>query len=309
MNGEGHSGLSNKKVNEAASGEFIGALSYLEASRGTAYFVIHVYSNTFDYSPYLQRSNVRGQDRRENFLERLGFTFCDSCNIMPEGRCYYWVIEEVERGGFMSDFMQHQLRVDTVHNAFKKFMTNLKGIYDAMVNVDKMLLEAGIQLPWSDLKPQAIIYEKGEKVYEKGQVYDFYTDIREITQQAKNDVFLIDAYPDEDVLNLYLEKIPSGIKIRILTNEPNKNNVKAYQNFTNFVSVSQKFKMKPGVTFEVRESKDCHDRLFFVDDNCWVMGQSLKDAGKKPTYLVKIESHQLFRKVFEDLWNHGRTLV
>jgi hypothetical protein len=77
MNGEGHSGLSNKKVNEGTSGEFFGALSYLEASRDTAYFVIHVYSNTFDYSNHLQRSNVRGRDRRENFLERLGFTFCD----------------------------------------------------------------------------------------------------------------------------------------------------------------------------------------------------------------------------------------
>jgi hypothetical protein len=299
MNGESHSGLSNKKVNDATSGEFFGALSYLELSRETAFFVIHVYSNTFDYSPYLQRSNVRVKDRRENFLERLGFTFCESCNILPGGRCYYWVVEEVDRGGFLSDSMQHQLRVDTVHSAFKKFMTNLKGIYHAMVSVDKMLLESGIQLPWSDLKPQPIIYEKGEKVYEKGQVYDFYTDIREITQQAKNEVFLIDAYPDEDVLNLYIEKVPASIKIRILTNKPQ----------ANFLKVAQMFKAKPGVTFEVRDSKDCHDRLFFVDNYCWVMGQSLKDAGKKPTYLVKIESHQLFRKVFEDLWNQGRVLV
>jgi len=69
-------------------------------------------------------------------------------------------MEEVDRGDFMSDFIRRQLRVETVHNAFKKFMVNLKGIYDGMVSVDKMLLEAGIQLPWSDLKPQPIIYER-----------------------------------------------------------------------------------------------------------------------------------------------------
>jgi hypothetical protein len=300
MNREGHVGLSNEKVNEAGSGEFLGRLSYLKVSQQSAFFVIHVYSNTFDYSPYLQRSNVRGKDRRENFLERLGFAFCDSCNIMPNGRCYYRVVQEVDRNGeFSPNFMQHQLRIDTVHSAFKQFMTNLKAIYDEMLKVDKMLLEAGIELPWSNLKPQAIIYGQGEKVYEKGQVYDFYKDIRDITDQAKSEVFLIDAYADEEILNLYLEKIPAGIKIRILTNTPKGN----------FVTVAQKFKMNPGVNFEVRTSKDCHDRLFFIDESCWVTGQSLKDAGKKPTYLVKIESHQLFRKVFEDLWTLAQPLV
>jgi hypothetical protein len=306
---EGHVGLANDKVQEATNGEFFGALSYLKASQKTASFVIHVYSNTFDTSQYLQRSNVRGEGQRENFLERLGFTFCASCNILREERCYDKVVEEVGRDDFLVDTSQHMLRVQAINDAFRKFMANLQEIYNLMRKVDQMILEVGFELPWSDLELRPIVYEKGEKVYEKGQVYDFYTDIREITQQAKAEVFLIDAYPDEDVLNLYLEKIPSGIKIRILTNEPNKNNTKAYRNFANFVAVSKKFKMKPGVAFEVRESQDCHDRLFFVDDSCWVMGQSLKDAGKKPTYLVKIESQQLFRKVFEDLWNQGRTLV
>jgi hypothetical protein len=299
MTGEGHVGLSNEKVNEATSGEFFGVLSYLKLDQRRAQFVIHVYSNTFDTSPFLQRSNVRGRDKRENFLERLGFKFCDSCNILHDGRCYNRVLEEVGRDDLLTDTSQHMLRVQTIHDAFKKFMANLQEIYNLMLKADQMLFEAGFQLPWEDLKLRPIVYAETEKVYEKGQIYDFYTDIREITQQAKNEVFLIDAYPDEDVLNLYIEKVPAGIKIRILTNKPQ----------ANFLKVAQMFKAKPGVTFEVRESKDCHDRLFFVDDNCWVMGQSLKDAGKKPTYLVKIESHQLFRKVFEDLWNQGRALV
>jgi len=311
MTEEGHIGFSNEKINEAASanGEFFGALSFLKRNQRTGHFVIHVYSNTFDYSPFLQRSNIRGRDNRENFLERLGFTFCESCNILSVGKCYYKVMEEVVSGAEREFTIESRLHMGAIHEAFKKFISNLKPIYDQMVSVDKMLLEAGIELPWADLKLRPIVHEAGEKVYEKGYVYDFYKDIREITQQAKNEVFLIDAYPDEDVLNLYLEKTPSGVKIRILTSEPNKNNVKAYQNFTNFVTVAQKFKMKPGVNFEVRTSKDCHDRLFFIDNNCWVMGQSLKDAAKKPTYLVRIESHDLFRKVFEDLWPQAQILV
>ncbi len=103
MGEEGHVGLSNEKAKEAANGEFFGALSYLKADQTRAYFVIHVYSNTFDYSPYLQRSNVRGRTERPNFLERLGFTFSDSCNILRDGRCYYQVVEEVDRDGFLRD--------------------------------------------------------------------------------------------------------------------------------------------------------------------------------------------------------------
>ncbi len=142
-------------------------------------------------------------------------------------------------------------------------------------------------------------YGKEEKVYPKGHIYDFYKDIRDITKEAKNEVFVIDAYVDEDLLNLYLEKIPIGVKIKILTKQPKGN----------FITVAQKFKIKPKVDFEVRRSNDCHDRLFFIDDKCWVMGQSVKDAGKKPTYLVKIEVYDLFRKVFDDLWKTASKLV
>lgn len=64
---EGHIGLSNEKQEEISSGDFIVALSYLKKDQRIAYFVIHVYSNSFDFSPYLQRSNIQPNGRR-NFL-------------------------------------------------------------------------------------------------------------------------------------------------------------------------------------------------------------------------------------------------
>jgi hypothetical protein len=305
MTKEGHSGLSNKKVDETSSGEFFGALSYLTVNQKTAYFVIHVYSNAYDHSPYLQRSNIgevsgfRPPSQRRNILERLGFIYSDSCNVLRDGRCYYQVLEEVDREKYLEDPSVHEQRVTIAHGRFEKFMSNLKQIYDKMVEVDRMLLEAGFELPWQDLKLESVFYKAGEKVYQKGEVYDFYKDIREITEQAKSEVFLVDSYPDEEVLNLYLEKIPAGIKIRVLIKESKGN----------FLTVAQKFKLKPGVNFEVRASRDCHDRLFFIDNACYVIGQSLKDAARKPTYLIKVESYDLFRKVFEGLWSDAQTLV
>jgi hypothetical protein len=298
MKNEGHIGLSNEKVKEATSGDFKLALSYLKESARTAYFVIHVYSNTFDYSPYLQKSNVRGSDRRKNFLERLGFTYYESCNIFG-GPCYYKVIEEVPREAYNEDLMKHQQRVQMAHRKFDRLASRFGEIFQKMFEVDRILFESGFELPWEEEKLSPIIHGQEEKVYEKGQIYDFYKDIREITQSAKKEVFLVDAYVNEEALDLYLDKIPSGIKIRILTNKPQGN----------FITVAQKFKTKPSVDFEVRQNQDCHDRLFFVDNTCWVIGQSIKDAGKKPTYLVRIESHDLFKLVFENLWNASSVLV
>ena len=304
MGDEGHIGLKNDNVNEGTSGDFFGALSALKVDQQRTYFVIHVYSNTFHSTDYLERSNIRQipsgrTSKRKNFLERLGFVFSDSCNILKEGRCYYKRLEEIRGGGMLSDDPDDWMRVRLMHEAFKKFISNLQGIYEAMLDVDTMLFEAGIELPWSDLKLAPIVSDTKEKVYEKGQVYDFYKDIREITQLAKHEAFLVDAYPDEEVLDLYLEKVPAGVKIRILTNTPKGK----------FLAVAQKFKMKPGVSFEVKASSDCHDRLYFIDGECWVTGQSLKDAGKKPTYLVKIEGGALFKKVWEDLWSQSQALI
>lgn len=138
-----------------------------------------------------------------------------------------------------------------------------------------------------------------EKVYPKGHVYDFYKDIRQITKNAEREVFVIDAYVNEELLDLYLEKISSGVRIRILTNKPQGN----------FIAIARKFRMRPNIRFEVRRNEDCHDRLFIVDENCWVIGQSVKDAGKKPTYLMKIEGYNLFKNVFEDLWKEASVLV
>ena len=52
-----------------------------------------------------------------------------------------------------------------------------------------------------------------EKVYKPGEIYDFYKDIKKITRSAKNEVFVIDAYAHEDIINLYLDELQIGIKL------------------------------------------------------------------------------------------------
>jgi len=140
-----------------------------------------------------------------------------------------------------------------------------------------------------------------EKVYSPGDSYDFYDDVKKIIESANSQVFLIDAYATEDIINLYLNKFLKEVQIKILTNgKPQEN----------FISIATKFKSKHGKNFSVKSNKNCHDRVFFVDKKCYVTGQSLdKAASKQPTYICEIENSGSFRNVFEQLFNSGKTII
>lgn len=298
---EGHVGLSNKKMEEASSENFRLALSFLEKDPQTAYFVIHIYSTHYELgSPYLQRSNVARASRfRKNFLERIGFTHYQSCNVLG-GECYFKVIEEVNRGDFLQNPMERMRRNEMIYGRFRRFATQVGDIYKRMREIDKMLIDAGFELPWVELKLSPIDYGKEEeRVYPKGYVYDFYRDLLEKVTEARNEVIVTDNYADEELINLYLEKIPEKVRIKVLTREP-KNN---------FIAVAKKFKTRPNVDFEARKSTEWHDRWVFVDNECYVTGQSVKDAGTKPTYLVKLGAYDLLKKAFDEIWNRASPLV
>lgn len=139
-----------------------------------------------------------------------------------------------------------------------------------------------------------------EKVYKPGQIYDFYKDIKKITLSAQKEVFVIDAYAHEDIIELYLDKLPIGIKIMILTSKPQGN----------FINIATKFQKKHGNCFKVKTNKNCHDRLFFADKKCYVIGQSIeKAATDKPTYICEIQNSGAFRSVFQSLFDSGKKLI
>jgi ribosomal protein L31E len=295
---EGHIGLSNKKVEETTSENFRLALSCLEKGPHTAYFVIHIYSTHYELgSPYLQRSNIGATKHKKNFLERIGFTHYSSCNILG-GECYFKVIEEVNRDQFLENFAYMQ-RNQIVYDRFRRFASQIGDVYKRMREIDQMLFSAGFELPWVELSLSPIDYGKEEKVYPKGYAYYAYKDILDIIRRAKNEVIVADNYVDEELINLHLEKIPEKVRIRVLTKEPKGN----------FMVVAKKFSSRPNVDFEVRKSMEWHDRWFFIDNGCWVLGQSVKDAGTKPTYLIKLETYDLLRKAFDEIWSKASRIV
>lgn len=141
--------------------------------------------------------------------------------------------------------------------------------------------------------PKRAVTEQGERVYPPGSNFDVYKDVRRLVEAGKKEVFLIEPYPNEELFELYLDRLAAGVRCRVLVANPKGP----------FAVVAKKFTAKAGVILEIRKSADVHDRVLFVDDRCWVIGQSIKDAAsKKPTYMTEMKNAPQMRMAYEPAW-------
>ena len=134
------------------------------------------------------------------------------------------------------------------------------------------------------------------QVYEAGKEYDFYTDLKDIIAGASTEIFIIDAYFDGAAFDAYLGTANSGLTIKILCG-----------NYANDVATYvKKFVAQTGARVEIRKTKSIHDRVVFLDgSDCWIVGASIKDAGKKPTYLIPLAPQITPQKIaiYENVWS------
>lgn len=137
-------------------------------------------------------------------------------------------------------------------------------------------------------------------VYEPGDRYDVYRDLSAIISAATREIIIVDGYLDEQIFNLYVDKVADDIPVHILSNKIGQN----------VETIAQMFASRRPL--ELRANVDVHDRMLFVDDRGWVIGQSLKDAAKtKPTYLVEVEGQVLagLRGAYDTLWSNAKVIV
>jgi hypothetical protein len=134
-------------------------------------------------------------------------------------------------------------------------------------NLESLVATLRLHLPEEEIKG----------VYKPGDEYSFYRDLSSIVQTATQEVFIVDGCLGEELFNLYVSKIPDGTPVRILSN-----NVR-----DNVETVARKY--ANGRRLELRSSGNIHDRAIFLDQRGWVIGQSIKDAGRtKPTYMIEL---------------------
>jgi hypothetical protein len=149
--------------------------------------------------------------------------------------------------------------------------------------------ELGLSIPQAEIKG----------AYVPGNDYEFYRDLKCIVEKGTRSLFIIDNYLDVQLFDLYMERVSPNVDIRVVTDQL-RGAVQA---------VAQKFANRTG-PFELRTSKDAHDRHVFVDNRGWVIGQSIKDAAvKKPTYIIELDNPSAHRAVYEQIWAAATLVV
>jgi hypothetical protein len=126
--------------------------------------------------------------------------------------------------------------------------------------------------------------------YEAGQQYEFYRDLKLVLAQAGADVMIIDAYLGIEIFDLYAGGISRSTALRILTNRIKPD----------VLTVARKY--AAGGNLQLRTSDQIHDRLIFICNRVWLIGQSIKDAANnKPTYIVEQDA-TIMKPTYETLW-------
>ena len=109
-----------------------------------------------------------------------------------------------------------------------------------------------------------------EGVFVDGQIYDAYELVERLIKSAKKSILLIDNYVDESVLTMMSEK-EVGVQVDIYTKAISKS----------LKLAESKFNDQYG-GLALHETAIVHDRFLILDDQTiYLIGASLKDAGKK----------------------------
>lgn len=135
--------------------------------------------------------------------------------------------------------------------------------------------------------------------YEPGEVYKFFADLKSIIANAEEEIFVVDPYFNGEAFDIYLSELDPNVNVLILAGRYSKD-IKNYidKHITQY---------KTSIT--LRRSKELHDRIIFIDGEVsWIMGGSIKDAGKKATYLIPLATPitQTKFEIYKKIWGRAK---
>ena len=121
-----------------------------------------------------------------------------------------------------------------------------------------------------------------EGIFIDGQIFDAYELVERLIRSAKKSILLIDNYVDESVLTMMSEKT-NGVKVEIYTKE-----------LSNALQLAEsKFNDQYG-DLEIHQTNAFHDRFLILDDKTiYLIGASLKDAGKRLFAFTQMDASQI----------------
>jgi len=122
------------------------------------------------------------------------------------------------------------------------------------------------------------------------------SEIRDLVAKADGPVFLVDAYVGISTLDCFRDVTHP---IRILTGQQ-KQSIES-----GFDGAVKDFRTE-GRVLEIRRHAKLHDRYLIFNDRCWLVGGSIKDAGKKALNVIEcLDTKQAIVADAEKKWMEG----
>ena len=116
-----------------------------------------------------------------------------------------------------------------------------------------------------------------EGIFFDGQIFDAYVQIVSLIKQAKHSIVLIDNYIDETTLTM-LSKRDASVSATIYTRQLSNQQQ---------LDIERHNQQYPPITVNLCHRN--HDRFLIIDDVVYLVGASLKDAGKKLFAYIKMQ--------------------
>lgn len=123
---------------------------------------------------------------------------------------------------------------------------------------------------------------KTSEIYYKGQIYDAYSKILDIFNEAKEELIIIDTYADKKLLDI-IKRLK--VKVKIVTK---KNNLLTKQDIENYIKQYNNLKIIYDNTF--------HDRYFIIDNKVvYHCGASINRIGYKTFGINLLDDEEIIQ--------------
>lgn len=132
--------------------------------------------------------------------------------------------------------------------------------------------------------------ETEQKLFFEGQIYDAFSLLAAIIMKAEKNIILIDNYVDISTLNIIAKKKPT-VSVTIYTNPKTNLTQCDLERFNNQYPV-----------LTLKHTASFHDRFLILDESeVFLIGASLKDAGRKSFGIITIKDDMFKRRLLNSL--------
>ena len=185
------------------------------------------------------------------------------------------------------------LRIMRTFVEMRRFFANNAALFDRISGVELKQLE--YQKSTDEKFDKVFDYiaehdEPKQKIFFNGQIYDAYSLLVSLIKKAKKEIILIDGYVDVATLGLLAQK-KKNVAVTIYTFNKTKLTVDVVSEFN---------AQYPALA--VKHDNSFHDRFLILDKKtAYLVGASLKDAGKKSFGISFIEDKEILKEILKRL--------